>query len=279
MNQRTSIAVAVVGSLLAAACTSAPNVQTEWGNPVSVGKGHAQTFVSLKRSTEPVAIGVRFDAHTLEGLSPHEMTETVLRFPASVKATPFDHFTFNWNPHGHLPPKIYDVPHFDFHFYTITKQARDEITPGECTTAQDGRIPDPPGSVPVACDAFDHAMQPLSADMRPPDFKLVPAMAPNMGNHLIDFTAPEFNGQPFTHTYIWGVYGGSLIFFEPMLTTDFLKAREDVCEAIKAPKAMPEAGWYPTRYCVRYVADEDAYTVSLDSFRRFQASVDSRGSG
>jgi hypothetical protein len=53
----------------------------------------------------------------------------------------------------------------------------------------------------------------------------VPAMAANMGNHLIDFTAPEFNGEPFTHTYIWGAYGGSLIFFEPMVTTDFLKTR------------------------------------------------------
>lgn len=271
------IPIVFAGTLLAA-CSSAPNVQTEWGEPVSIGKGQARTFVSLKRSKEPVAIGVRFDARTLEGLSPHEMTETVLRFPASVKATPFDHFTFNWNPHGHLPPKIYDVAHFDFHFYTITEQARDEIKPGQCTTAQDGRIPNPPGSVPVTCEVFDQAMQPLPAEMRPPDFKLVPALAPNMGNHLIDFTAPEFNGQPFSHTYIWGVYSGSLIFFEPMVTTDFLRKRENVCEAIKGPKAMPEAGWYPTRYCVRYAADEDVYIVSLDSFQRFEAATGAAGS-
>ena len=23
----------------------------------------------------------------------------------------------NWNPHGHIPPGIYDRPHFDVHFY------------------------------------------------------------------------------------------------------------------------------------------------------------------
>jgi hypothetical protein len=23
----------------------------------------------------------------------------------------------NWNPHGHIPPGVYDLPHFDFHFY------------------------------------------------------------------------------------------------------------------------------------------------------------------
>jgi hypothetical protein len=259
MNQRTSIAV-FVASLLAEACTSLPS--TEWGEPVSIGEGKAQTFVTLKSSGEPVAVGIRFGGKALDNL-PHEMAETVLRFPGSVKATPFDHFTLNWNPHGHIPTKVYDVPHFDFHFYSITEQEREEIQPGECTTAQDARIPNPPGSAPLACGAFNQAMLPPPTDMHPPDFKLVAAVAPNMGNHLIDLTAPEFNGEPFTHTYIWGIYGGSLIFFEPMITTDFLKTRESVCQAIKMPQAMPEPGWYPTRYCVRYVAHEDAYTVSL----------------
>jgi hypothetical protein len=227
--------------------------------------------VSLKKSNEPAAVGVRFDATVLNGL-PHEMTETVLEFPASVKATPFDHFTLNWNPHGHMPTKVYDVPHFDFHFYSITQQARDEIEPGECTTAQDDRIPDPPGFVPITCPAFSQAMQPPPPDMLPPDFKLVPAVAPNMGNHLIDFTAPEFNGQPFTYTWIWGVYGGSLIFFEPMVSTEFLKRHPNGCAAFKTPQAMPQAGWYPTRYCVRYEPQEDAlYRVArfLPALRSF----------
>jgi hypothetical protein len=186
--------IVIAWVLLAAACASFPDIETDAGEPVPVGEGKAQTFVSLKKSREPEAVGVRFDAAALEGLPQHEMTETVLQFPASIKATPFDHFTFNWNPHKHLPPKIYDVAHFDFHFYTITEQARGEIEAGNCTTAQDGRIPNPPGSVPVTCEIFDQAMKPTPADMRPPDFSLVPAMAPNMGNHLIDFTAPEFNG-------------------------------------------------------------------------------------
>jgi hypothetical protein len=30
----------------------------------------------------------------------------------------------DWEPHGHPPPGVYDVPHFDFHFYMITPEER-----------------------------------------------------------------------------------------------------------------------------------------------------------
>jgi hypothetical protein len=93
-----------------------------------------------------------------------------------------------------------------------------------------------------------------------------------MGNHLVDLTAPEFKGQPFTHTWIYGAYGGRLTFFEPMIAVSFLEQQENVCQAIKMPEVMPGAGWYPTEYCLAYLDQENAYTLSLESFRWFEAS-------
>ena len=39
-----------------------------------------------------------------------------------------------------------------------------------------------------------------------------------MGWHWIDPLSPEFTGQPFSKTYIYGYYGGELSFVEPMIT-------------------------------------------------------------
>ena len=32
-----------------------------------------------------------------------------------------DHVVINWEAVGHPPPKVYDVPHFDFHFYLVKR--------------------------------------------------------------------------------------------------------------------------------------------------------------
>jgi len=244
---------------------------TDWGESAPMGQGEVKTFVTLNEAGEPQRVGVHFTEGVLSGL-PAEMSETVLNFPESIEATPLDHFVLNWNPHGHLPVDVYSVPHLDFHFYSITEQERTDIIAGTCTTEEDNRVPDPPGEVPVPCDIFAKGMQPLPAAMFPPDFSLEPLVAPAMGNHLLDFTAPEFNGEPFTHTWIYGVYEGQLTFFEPMITNDFLAEQEDICQQLKTPEVMPEAGWYPTEYCLQYLDQEGAYTVSLESFEWFEAA-------
>lgn len=259
----------VVGSLLVAGFSL--HKRTEWGDPISVGQGQMKTFVTLNGSGKPKAVGVHFTAAALSGL-PAEESEAVLKFPAAIEATPFDHFGLNWNPHGHAPSGVYSLPHFDFHFYAITEQERAEIKAGTCTNDQDNRIPNPPGVVPVTCEVFNRAMQALPADMLPTDYTLIPAVEPEMGNHVIDLTGPEFNGQSFTHTWIYGAYDGKLIFFEPMITRAFLEQQKNICQVIKTPEAMPEAGWYPTKYCIRYLRQQDAYTVSLESFKWFAAS-------
>jgi hypothetical protein len=47
-----------------------------------------------------------------------------------------------------------------------------------------------------------------------------------------------------------------------MITLPYLQSRPDTCVPIKQPQAWEAAGYYPTRYCIRYLADDERYTVS-----------------
>ena len=109
----------------------------------------------------------------------------------------------------------------------------------------------------------------------PTDFKDVEAVAPAMGNHYVDLTAPEFRGTPFTRTWIYGAYDGRVTFYEEMVTLDHMKATAEACYPIKAAPAVAQAGRYPTRSCLRQVKGEPAYTVSLESFETRPASMQS----
>lgn len=51
-----------------------------------------------------------------------------------------------------------------------------------------------------------------------------------------------------------------------MITLAYLESRPDECVPIKQPQAWATEGYYPTTYCIRYLADERRYTVSLEDF-------------
>jgi hypothetical protein len=63
-----------------------------------------------------------------------------------------------------------------------------------------------------------------------------------------------------------------LSFLEPMVSRDFLEKRVNVRVSIPTPAAMTVSGWYPTAYSIRHDERLDAYFVTLESFRRFEAS-------
>ena len=244
--------------------------KTQWGDAVPLGQGQARTFVTLDDNGKPEAIGISLSAAALSGL-PADTTAMTIPFPDAAQSTVFDHLMLDWNPQGHEPPGVYDVPHFDFHFYLVPEAQVSAIAPGQCTTADNSMIPNPPGMVPVTCDEFATGMKPLAASIAPPDYQLVPALVPEMGNHLMDMTAPEFNGTPFTYTWIYGVWDGTITFFEPMITQAFLQSQPNISQPIKMPQDMPKAGWYPTEFDIHYLADSDSLVISLEAFKWFDA--------
>lgn len=251
-----------------------------YGDSAPRGDGRLTAYTQQEHG-QPHAIGVVMPTATLRGL-PHDpptdgkwcfdkdgdgsvdpMTEcangygSILRLGGSA-GTPFKYLMVDWNPHGHGPSGVYDVPHFDVHFYEQSDAQRRAIRPGPCPEL-------------VNCDDFELGKKLPAAKYRNADFADLDAQSPGMGNHLIDRSGPEFHGKRFTHTFIYGSWNRHISFYEPMVTREYLEgvadgSRADTCAPIKQPRAFEKAGWYPTKYCMRHRGNRDELTISVEGF-------------
>lgn len=247
-----------------------------WG----FGNGTVSTYAEFTNDRVPSAIGLAYSAGALEGLPTSNSDqhhcfdrdangtvdgtaeciathETVIPLPDAVATRsdiPFKWVLFNWNPVGHIPPGVYDVPHFDVHFYIETIANVFAIKDGPC------------GPEFVQCDQFEIAKKPLPANYMNPDFKDVDGVVPAMGNHLIDLTGPEFNGERWTRSRIFGAYDGEVTFYEEMLTLAYLLSQPNVCDPIKSHPAVSISGFYPSQVCIRHHETTGEYTVSMEDF-------------
>lgn len=251
------------GLFVVTGCDSAGSVEgTEVveGPSVSVdGGGELFAWARLNGNDRPEAVGVTIseaayqsltdtaDSHASARSPKHEGRAIYeLDFPSEAPA-PYDHATIDWNPEGHPPPGVYTVPHFDAHFYFISPESQAAIEPGPAQTFPDERY------VP---------------DSYVPDSVNTPAM----GMHYLNMQAPEFNGEAFTHTFIYGFYQGEHIFIEPMATTEVLSANPDVNAEVPQPEAYQKAGLYPERYRIVHDDEAGAYRIVLDELVRHDGS-------
>jgi hypothetical protein len=244
---RTAGSKGSIGSQQVAANTNAITAKgrTIVGETRQLGKGKIRSWLRVDGKGNPTAVGVTFDEATLstvpnEPPAGHEGVELSLALPQEGNGTMFKHVWLGWNPRGHEPEKIYDVAHFDFHFYTISEQERNSIT--------------------------------VSSGEKQPAAEFVPAgyifapngVVPKMGGHWVNPLSQEFKGQPFTKTFLYGSSDGRLIFAEPMITRAFFEAKTNVTETITLPAKVAESGYYPTKYSVNYDPATKEYTVALE---------------
>src|SRR5262245_28755869 len=285
MARWTFLAVVPLATIILAGCASSRpgangSAARHLGGQTELGQGQASSYVELTRSGEPAAIGVVFSPTALSGLpeggSDHHHCvdrnkdgtidhageciatfEHVLPLPDAVARradVPFKWVLLNWNPVGHIPHGVYDVPHFDVHFYMEPIAKVFALQTGPC------------GPELIRCDQFAIAKQPVPSSYVHPDFKDVDGVVPAMGNHLVDLTGPEFQKQPFTRSWIFGAYGGRIMFYEELVAHRTLVSRPRSCAPIKQPKAVATAGFYPTISCLRYEASMGETMVSMEHF-------------
>lgn len=262
----------------------------DYGESAALGNG-TMTAYSQTEDGVPVSIGVVFPSHTLAGLpydppnaglwcydkdgdgTEDRMTECTGGYERALHLSdefrdnvdsPFTYVLLNWNPHGHVPPGVYDIPHFDIHYFLNANAERLAIRPGPC---------------PVLVNCDDYALGKILPDAKyiAADYVDADAIEPAMGNHLVDPTGPEFDGERFTHTFIYGSWDGDITFYEPMVTHEWFSGLadgtvDDACFSLKLPRAWERSGWYPTEYCLRYRANRDELTASLEGFAYRQAS-------
>ncbi len=261
---------------------SSPESQaaTLLGSAQKMGAGEVRSYAELGADGTPSAIGVLFGEGALDGLPRVRNTtsrcfdlnkngridargecegdyEFRLALPEALgdrRDIPFRWIGLNWNPHGH-PPEVWVLPHFDIHFYLVSKGEIDGIRVGGC-------------QIFIHCDDLKRALQPVPPQYVAADYVNVNAAVSKMGNHLVDARAPELADPPatFTHAWIYGAYDGRITFYELMVTHAFLLAKPDLCVPIRQPEAWARAGYYPSRYCMRNDTDRKVTAVSLEGF-------------
>ena len=99
---------------------------------------------------------------------------------------------------------------------------------------------------------------------------MIGGAVPAMGVHAIDPHGAEFQGK-FTTTFLYGYYKNQLIFVEPMITRKFLKSDPNVTLPIPAPAKYSTAGFYPTKYTVKFDASRNAYVIELEGLHAFRS--------
>lgn len=202
-------------------------------------KGVTQAFVTMNHSGEPTEIGITFSERILQNFPDH-MEEITLKLPKKMAGLAFDHIDLGWNPNGHEPPGVYDIPHFDIHFYMISQEERMGIN----DSAEGDVLPNPV--------------------YWPENYVPTPGFVPMMGKHWLNLMSNEAQGGTFDQTFIFGSYNGDFIFYEPMVTLKYLREKTDATYPIFQPAQFQRQGlYYPTNYSINYDATKKEYIIKM----------------
>jgi hypothetical protein len=169
------------------------------------------------------------------------VANTVLSLPEAVRAaTGFQVLTVYWEAHGH-PPGPYLTPHFDFHFYGIS---RADIEAIDCVD------PSKPAQLATGYELPDTEIPGLGM--------LLGLCVPKMGMHSLP--GDELRSTDlFQKTMIVGYYKSNPIFVEPMITRATLMEKRSFSQAIPSVPGMPAGARYPTSFRADYDSTAQAY--------------------
>lgn len=261
------LGVASVAMISMAACSSESatgptGARIVYGPAQNLGQGTARVYVALNGANTPTALGVALSENALTGLPMTPLpgggmsaATLLLKLPPEAQATGFDHAMLDWNPMGHEPDMIYTLPHFDFHFYTVTEAAQMAILPTD--------------------PQYEAKLEKMPEEKyRPIGNIKLPGGVPMMGAHWADPTSPELqpppNNKTFTQTFLYGSYDGHFIFYEPMITKAYIESIRTVAGGlvttpIKLATSVEKPGYFPTRYTIQWDAGSKEYRIALDS--------------
>ena len=248
------ILILVAASTLVFACKKDNNKEKEYKSQQTIlHGGKVWTSAKVDKDGKPLKVSIVLNDAALNSVpvgqpSDHTSHENNIIVPVSDKSgTPFKNIMVNWNSSGHEPDGVYTMPNFDFHFYMLTKN---EIMALVDDTKMNQNLP--------------------AADYVPANHISPAPGVPMMGRHWLDATSPELNGQPFSQTFIYGSYDSKIIFYEPMITLQFLKANGAFERNLPQPTRFHTSGYYPTK--LKISRHDGTTEVVLEGFVYRQAS-------
>jgi hypothetical protein len=226
------------------------------GPEIQLGYGKVRSWISVTKSGNPNEIGLEITAEALQSITNEDdkkipADHSTIIVPLHLKArqlTPFNHIGLNWNPNGHMPNGVFDIPHFDFHFYMIS--VNDQMAIPEWSEATDAEFNNYPPEGYMPADYFT-----------PPGGETA---EPQMGKHWLPTNLENY--LPFSQIMIYGSYNGNVIFVEPMITLDFLLSKVDSSTNYSQPEFFQKPGNYPTKYNVYHDAKTAKTYITLSDF-------------
>jgi len=193
-----------------------------------------------------VGVSVNLAELTADGAGRSQIAKP---FDAVVKEqTWIELLEFNWNPNGHGPPGVNDVPHVDVHFYGISNEERLAIR------CEDQPFP-PAEQVPEGVVVESTAAEPFGPCVN------------EMGVHAYDPSTGHYdeNGQ-LDHDMIYGYSDGALVFVEPMIHRHNYEDGVPLELDIPTPQTLDAPTRFPTRFVGQLSEDGATYEFALTDF-------------
>jgi hypothetical protein len=163
----------------------------------------------------------------------------------AIDQTVIRSLALNFYENGHIPPGVYDTPHWEFHPQSILEEDVQKIDCSDPTHVSPDVIPE------------GHVVPPAEA---------LPCM-PLMGFHGLAMSAPEFNGQRFrAGAHLITYYRGDWIAFEPKLANEVMFKRETVVEELPWVPNIDRPALYPKKFIMEYHEAEDTYLFRHTEF-------------
>lgn len=163
----------------------------------------------------------------------------------------------NYNLFGYGLVKIYDVVYFDLYFYVQFDEDWCNICFGLCVEV-------------INCEDFKIVQILLFVGYVFVGFVDVGVVMGMMGNYFVDLNGEEFYGKFFSYIWIWGIYGGKIIFFELMIINSYFKFQfYNQCFIYVMFQKFFEVGYYFQKYCVDFNKGLNEYIVLFENFKYF----------
>ena len=237
-----------MGLALCSACADAapPTVSLVDGPCADVYGADVCTWAEVENE-EVVRIGATIPLSSIENAPPEaEMAwppVALANIPLpeiAIEGTGAQSLKIYWEAHGH-PPGPYLVPHFDFHFYTISTEQIDAIDCSDVTK---------PSALPAGYDLPDVDIPEIG--------HLVGLCVPKMGMHAMLKSELE-SDEPFSGALVVGSYAGDPIFYEPMITQDLMMQQESFSLDFPAIPGDVPGVTLPTQFEAVYDEEAAAY--------------------
>lgn len=263
IGRRSVIAGATGGALLTAlnapaafATGTPPTTVTRFGKAIPFGNGIVQMYARVQMG-KTSSMGLFISDAVMQGLPAHDEGQTIIPMVPGIHDVAIKHATIGYNPHGHEPPGVFDIPHFDFHFYFISNAERQMIDPARgAAFVEEANATVPNGVMP---QDFVPTL--------PPGVPFVAGTVPFMGFHWADLLrSSAFTGMPFEHEFINGSWNGKYVFLEPMITDAWLSSHASHSESIKQPMTYSYPGSYPTHLNLFHSSEFGGWIIALKEF-------------